>query len=1159
MAHRIQSSIAQSVLALVTCVAGLLPTTVQAQCTQTGPFQNFTQRWRDASSGGGIVFVNGSTIIVDTNGNGNVSNTEPENTTYTLPVEAQGTQYITALSPTREFFVQVGGAAGSCPGNRTVRIYKLIPASATMTLVHQDCLPCTVFDGPYFYDLGAVPPTPYPAAVTPQRIMYFRTGTAALCSPSNEATPLFRWYDMTTSGPSGIGETSLGLQPGVNTVTVSQSGYQAFIQHDLTLTPETSDFTMVNLCPGPEFGHIIDNQLNPPINDWSTFPLPIARTFSATPTEVVLQMAAGGNVVYQATVPNCCAGGGAPVGACCINGGCVQTTQAQCSTGNWSAGVSCASANCPPPPIPQCSLSIAAPAQVVQRDFIDYTITYANTGGAAAQNVSIRNLLPSTTTFISASNGGVYASGTGQITWALGTLPAQSGNRTVTFRVQTGCTIRFISSNQPQLTGTGISVFSGMTINTYNGMAPVVGSASGSATSSTTAQLPLLPGSVVRHELTITNTSALQLSNIRLQSTRAGAAARFTNIIQHGAGTITFPGGSGVYMDWVGSLAPNQSTVIIVESTVNECMSNWETTTQLNDGMNLTVATECGGTLGSFPTGAAHAITSPVSGSVTAIEVPGIIGPVSNGSSTYPDPMQFVKGTPDIDIVIAIGNNINTPITAGTISVSLPWQWITSDPPFVGNVPPGFSYDEPNRRVIFEGTIPVGGLPSVTVRTRPDTAISGAESVSMDRTIPGMCSVILGSLDLVNMPEFPSGPVILGVESFSGSPLWIFRRGVDQVPAEFFSRAEIWRGMHRSPNGDIWLAGIPIFMLNPETLASATAPAAEPFYESLGLTRSWPIDIAEDPTDGSIVFLVDGRQSSGTILEPALIRYNRTNDTCTLITRDPVIQPTNEHADLLIDPAGNIFICNRQGLFRIPAGTPAPIPNGQVQQISVPNPTYTFGPGAGTMTTQKVHAASWDCDGSMNLLHATTFTSGMNPEGIAVDTVVYALSKYDIASNTINTYQPQVAANSYGQGPRQWPVEFAPQLPFRAFLTDSCLAQGNPGETLIGNDYYPYHSIFGIEQSTGVATTIEDAVQFHFRGAADMVYLNVPCGCTQSCDVNADGGADIGDIIDLADAIASSTGLPNGSSACTDFNEDGGADTSDVIDLANAISSSTCP
>jgi uncharacterized repeat protein (TIGR01451 family) len=51
---------------------------------------------------------------------------------------------------------------------------------------------------------------------------------------------------------------------------------------------------------------------------------------------------------------------------------------------------------------------------------LTYTLTYANNGNAMAQNTLVHATVPSNTTFVSASNGGVVSSGI--VTWSLGTL-----------------------------------------------------------------------------------------------------------------------------------------------------------------------------------------------------------------------------------------------------------------------------------------------------------------------------------------------------------------------------------------------------------------------------------------------------------------------------------------------------------------------------------------------------------------------------------------------------------------------------------------------------------------------------------------------------------------------------------------------------------------
>ncbi len=77
------------------------------------------------------------------------------------------------------------------------------------------------------------------------------------------------------------------------------------------------------------------------------------------------------------------------------------------------------------------------------------------------------------------------------------------------------------------------------------------------------------------------------------------------------------------------------------------------------------------------------------------------------------------------------------------------------------------------------------------------------------------------------------------------------------------------------------------------------------------------------------------------------------------------------------------------------------------------------------------------------------------------------------------------------------------------------------------------------------------------RGFGTLFLSSVPTGCIVTCDYNQDGGADFGDVSDLANDIAAGTNTYPAS--CKDFNQDGGEDNGDVIDIVNAIASGTCP
>ena len=66
-------------------------------------------------------------------------------------------------------------------------------------------------------------------------------------------------------------------------------------------------------------------------------------------------------------------------------------------------------------------------------DVLTYTISYSNSGNAAASNVTIADALPAHTTLVSASDGGTLANGT--VTWAIGAVAAGAGS-SVTVTVQ---------------------------------------------------------------------------------------------------------------------------------------------------------------------------------------------------------------------------------------------------------------------------------------------------------------------------------------------------------------------------------------------------------------------------------------------------------------------------------------------------------------------------------------------------------------------------------------------------------------------------------------------------------------------------------------------------------------------------------------------------
>lgn len=138
-----------------------------------------------------------------------------------------------------------------------------------------------------------------------------------------------------------------------------------------------------------------------------------------------------------------------------------------------TATVACSLGGLPTGQPPALAISkTAAAAAAVGTDLV-YTIRYANAGSSTAAGVAIRDRLPMGATFVAASNGGTLAGDT--VTWAIGDLPANSGDRTLTLTVRvTGVAGSVITNGDYSISGTGISMVAGVPVSTTLTTATVV-------------------------------------------------------------------------------------------------------------------------------------------------------------------------------------------------------------------------------------------------------------------------------------------------------------------------------------------------------------------------------------------------------------------------------------------------------------------------------------------------------------------------------------------------------------------------------------------------------------------------------------------------------------------------------------------------------------
>ncbi|MFN2387173.1 MAG: hypothetical protein ABR576_12975 [Thermoanaerobaculia bacterium] len=144
----------------------------------------------------------------------------------------------------------------------------------------------------------------------------------------------------------------------------------------------------------------------------------------------------------------------------------------------------------PPGLAPGLTISKSGPSTATTGSNITYTITYGNTGAAAANGVVIRDPVPAGTTFVSATGGGTNVAGV--VTWNIGTVNAGVTGQTVSFTVNVTAASGTVDNINYTIEGTGIAPIPGPPVFTQiGGVAPT---ATPTATATATATPTVTPG-----------------------------------------------------------------------------------------------------------------------------------------------------------------------------------------------------------------------------------------------------------------------------------------------------------------------------------------------------------------------------------------------------------------------------------------------------------------------------------------------------------------------------------------------------------------------------------------------------------------------------------------------------------------------------------------
>ncbi|HXK24633.1 MAG TPA: hypothetical protein VMS55_18330 [Myxococcota bacterium] len=146
---------------------------------------------------------------------------------------------------------------------------------------------------------------------------------------------------------------------------------------------------------------------------------------------------------------------------------------------------------------------------VAAGDEIAYTLHFGNSSTTnTAPNASLSLPLPAGTTFVSASDGGVFGAGT--VTWALGTLqPGDSGTRTLVLDANAGLARGSLLLVQAELTDTSGQLARARAVTEIDGAEPL-------SLGMALRPDPVRVGEQIDLELTLTNTSLVNVGGVGL-------------------------------------------------------------------------------------------------------------------------------------------------------------------------------------------------------------------------------------------------------------------------------------------------------------------------------------------------------------------------------------------------------------------------------------------------------------------------------------------------------------------------------------------------------------------------------------------------------------------------------------------------------------------
>jgi len=544
------------------------------------------------------------------------------------------------------------------------------------------------------------------------------------------------------------------------------------------------------------------------------------------------------------------------------------------------------------------NITKSAPSTIQFGDTFDYVINYDVTGGASLTNVIIQDTLPSGVTFVSASNGGTESNGV--VTWNVGTLQADTTG-SVSLTVSTDCfTPSPIRNTNYSLTSTETGTVAGPAVSTSFG-AVNTGSASVSV-NSIPQQIPLISGDIITHTITLTDTSGQDRQCLRIPL-NAGQYMDFGALIDNGGGIVHMQNENN--WEWRGGVSANGTTTISFTTVIENCLSGSGKSVILGNG---TIYVFSGSTIvGSATPPGPFPILRPITVSYGALSLgPPQYNPVQD--KYY----QVARTGSSVDFQVTLTNQFSTDQPNVSVTIPLPSGLLPSgDPPFISPTDPAATFNNTTNTISWSGTILGNQTITITFRALLDSAASCRETSLLSGS-RGTCNDISSNLTVLNVPPPPAEPYIIGLSGMNG--LYTWKPGLDTGFQEFMCMpGEIYNGTGRDPlSGDVWVAGLPNFRLNPKTLDFEIIDYN--ILSASGLTGALQ-DAAVDNADGTLVLL---RRISTSPSSSTIKRYNPFSGVVTDIASG--LPPMSR---IVIDPDGMIVGMSQVGLIRIDPADPA--------------------------------------------------------------------------------------------------------------------------------------------------------------------------------------------------------------------------------------------